>query len=345
MRRLLAVALVVLGLGGLLLGRLGETVWAPETERTAAVQLDDSGPAVVIDPGVVYVGGHEGTLTVTGPADVSVISAPKDDVAAYLGDTRHTEITGVPDWATLTAKDVSADGDATLPDPAGADLWRTVRTSASPAEISLAELWKADGGAKPAQPYQAILIVTDGTQPAATEVSVTWPVEAANAWVPYAYVIGAVLAVLGLVLFVIDFSAARTRRQAAEDELDAEAADTAAVETEAVETSAEPVDAPAEDDDAPAEGAVAAPAEAAASEDDAADASRVEETTETDPASAEEEHRTRVVPARTGRHRALSAEETDLLTPLDADGQPQDAAEHSSDPAETDTAPEEGENR
>ncbi len=339
MRRLLAVALVVLGLGGLLLGRLGETVWAPETERTAAVQLDDSGPAVVVDPGVVYVGGHEGTLTVTGPADVSIISAPKDDVAAYLGDTRHTEITGVPDWATLTAKDVSADGDATLPDPAGADLWRTVRTSASPASIPLADLWKADGGAKPAQPYQAILIVTDGTQPAATEVTVTWPVEASNAWVPYAYVIGAVLAVLGLVLFVIDFSAARTRRRDAEDELDAEGA---ATEAEGEETAAAATEA-----DEPAADQPAAPPLVAVPEAEPEPAPDTAETAGSDAASDADEHRTRVVPARTGRHRALSAEETDLLTPLDADGVPRSprADEASAVDAETATAPEEGENR
>ena len=62
MQRLLALLLVLLGLIGLVLGRLGDTVWAPATETTATVQLSDPGPAVVIDPGVLYIGGTEGEV-------------------------------------------------------------------------------------------------------------------------------------------------------------------------------------------------------------------------------------------------------------------------------------------
>lgn len=224
MRRLLAVALVVIGLGGIGLGILGATVWAPATERSATVTLEDPGAAVVIDPGVLYVGGHEGTLTVTGASDVSLVPATPGDIEAYLGTAHYTRVTGVPDWSTLATEDVQPTGDPTVPAPTGADLWPTVMTSASPSKTPIADLWELDGGADPAQPYRALLVMTDGTQPGAQTITVTWPVEATNAWVPYATAIGALLAVLGLILFVLDFSSRRARRRQAAEELEEEAA-------------------------------------------------------------------------------------------------------------------------
>lgn len=223
MRRLLAVALVVLGIAGLVLGRLGETVWAPATERSASVSLEDPGAAVLIDPGVAYVGGHEGTISIEAPADVHIIPVDKADAEAYLGGAKRTEITGVPDWSTLSTTVKNPDGEATLPDPASADLWTTVVDSPSPATVDIATLWREDGDAKPALPYRSLLVVTDGTQAGASEVTITWPVDARNDWVPYAYVIGAALAVLGLILFALEFTAASSRRRRAGAELDEEA--------------------------------------------------------------------------------------------------------------------------
>lgn len=223
MRRLLAIALVVLGIAGLVLGRLGETVWAPSTERSASVSLEDPGAAVLIDPGVAYVGGHEGTIGIEAPADVHIIPVDKADAEAYLGGAKRTEITGVPDWSTLSTSVKNPDGETTLPDPASADLWTTVVDSPSPATVDIATLWREDGGAKPALPYRSLLVVTDGTQAGASEVTITWPVDARNAWVPYAYAIGAALAVLGLILFALEFTAASSRRRRAGAELDDEA--------------------------------------------------------------------------------------------------------------------------
>lgn len=220
MRRLLAVALVVLGVAGLVLGRLGETVWAPDTEHTATVRLKDPGAAVVIDPGVVYVGGHEGTLKVTASSDVHLIAAAPADVTAYLASARYTEVTSVPSWTTLKTRVVHPQGDPTIPEVASADLWTSVEQSRSPLSVPVSRLWRGDGGANPARPYRALVVVTDGTQPAASAISITWPVEASTPWVPYAYAGGAALAVLGLILFAADFAAASARRRRAADDLE-----------------------------------------------------------------------------------------------------------------------------
>lgn len=215
MQRLLAVLLVLIGLIGLVLGRLGETTWAPETETTATATLEDPGPAVVIDPGVLYVGGEEGEVVIEGASDVSVITASNSDIDAYLEGVHHTRVTGASDWSTLSTEDVEPDGAAEISDPTGSDLWRSVDTSASPYTLDIAEFWAAENGENE-QVYRSLLIVTDGTAAGADKISITWPVDDENEWVPYAYAGGAAIAVIGLVLLVVSIG---RRGDEDEDEL------------------------------------------------------------------------------------------------------------------------------
>lgn len=214
LQRLLAVLLVLVGLIGLSLGRLGETTWAPATEVTATVELDDPGPAVVIDPGVLYIGGMEGEVAITGAedAELSVIPAPEGDVTAYLEGIHHTRITGAEDWSTLSTQQVEPEGEQEISSPAGSDLWRSVETGTSPVPLDIAEFAAQEHGDNE-QPYRALLIVADGTAPAAESISITWPVDQQNEWVPYAYAAGATIAVIGLIWLVVSLSAGGRRSE------------------------------------------------------------------------------------------------------------------------------------
>ncbi len=104
----------------------------PATEVTSSVELSEPGPAVVIDPGVLYIGGTEGEVTVTGASSVSMITASNSDIDAYLDGVQYTRITGASSWSTLSTETVNADGDTELTDPTSSDLWRTVETQDSP---------------------------------------------------------------------------------------------------------------------------------------------------------------------------------------------------------------------
>ena len=218
MQRLLALILVLIGLTGLVLGRLGETTWAPETETTATVDLSDAGPAVVIDPGVLYVGGQEGELVIEGASDVSVITAGGGDIDAYLEEVHHTRVTGASDWTTLSTEEMRPDGEDELADPTSSDLWRTVDTAPSPYTLDIHDFWAGENddpnGEDNEQPYRALLIVTDGTDPGAERISITWPVDAENEWVPFAYAGGATIAVIGLVLLVVSLGGRRRDEEA-----------------------------------------------------------------------------------------------------------------------------------
>ncbi|GAA1487300.1 hypothetical protein [Brachybacterium sacelli] len=277
MKRLLAVLLVLIGLIGLVLGRLGETTWAPAAETTATVELSDPGPAVVIDPGVLYVGGMEGEVTIEGASDVSLITADNSDLEAYLEDTAYTRITGASDWTTLETEAVNADGATELNSPTESDLWRTVETGPSPYTLDIADFAAQEHGENK-QVYRALMIVTDGTEPGAESVSITWPVDDENQWVPYAYAGGAAIAVIGLVLLVVSIGG---RRRDEEELLEDEDEDLApeAVEGESQATAAaadtsdldEDAAGPAEADPASDDEGTAEPATetlAPASEDD-----------------------------------------------------------------------------
>lgn len=224
MQRLLAVLLILIGVIGLVLGRLGETTWAPATETTATVELSSPGPAVVIDPGVLYVGGQEGTVTIEGASDVSLLTADNSDIEAYLADTSYTRITGASDWTTLSTQTVNPDGATELSDPAGADLWRTVDTKPSPYTLDIADFAAGEHGENE-QAYRAIVIVTDGTEAGAESISITWPVDDENTWVPFAYAGGAAIAVIGLVLLVVSIGG---RRREDDEDAELEAEDVAA---------------------------------------------------------------------------------------------------------------------
>lgn len=273
MKRLLAVLLVLIGLIGLGLGRLGETTWAPATETTATVELDDPGPAVVVDPGVLYVGGMEGEVTIEGASDISLITADNSDIEAYLEEARYTRITGASDWTTLSSKEVHPDGASELSDPTSSDLWRTVETKPSPYALDIADFAAGETG-KNKQVYRALLIVTDGTEPGAESVSITWPVDEENEWVPYAYAGGAAIAVIGLVLLVVSIGGRRRDEDEDEELLETEDEDVAAEDAAAGETAAGEVEG-----EAPSTAAVADPSDL---DEDAAGPAEV------DPASDDE---------------------------------------------------------
>src|SRR5699024_2535143 len=143
-QRLLALILVLIGLTGLVLGRLGETTWAPETETTATVDLSDAGPAVVIDPGVLYVGGQAGELVIEGASDVSVITAGGGDMDGVLEEVHHPRLTGASDWTTRSTQEAHPDGEAELADPTSSALCRTVDTAPSPDTLDIHDFWAGE---------------------------------------------------------------------------------------------------------------------------------------------------------------------------------------------------------
>ncbi|WP_344310102.1 hypothetical protein [Brevibacterium samyangense] len=201
MRYIFSVLFIVAGLvlGGL--GVLQKTLWAPSENITASTTLEDPGPLLVVDPGVLNLYDTPAKLTIEGEGDLVMVEQSKEFVDAWVGDTTHTNITGLSGEGALAAE--RTDGEqATAPNPATGDTWNSVTTGEGTLELT----WDEDPG------RTTFLVASDGTQPAATDVTVEWPNHAETPWALPLIIGGAVLVVIGIVLAVTRWRRGRKDR-------------------------------------------------------------------------------------------------------------------------------------
>lgn len=221
-RRIIATALIVLGVIAIALAIASATVWRPTDTATLTLPARPDTPLVISDAGVLDAVDPDVTIVATADADqpVTLAVGRTEDVVAWVGTSAHTRITGLESWDALAVEDVeqTAEGEATdaaedagVPDPAGSDLWVTEQTGTGTAEMSWAD---RDG-------RWSLLAATDGTAPA-PQISLTWPVDVRTPWLVPGLVVGAVLLLAGAALLILDLLAARElrRREAALAESD-----------------------------------------------------------------------------------------------------------------------------
>jgi hypothetical protein len=184
-----AVPVIVAGLLLMLVGIGQRTFWAPEEMVTASVQADArSAPVTVIDAGAKEPGLEDVDVTVRGDGKFTLAVGRAADVDAWVGDAAHLRVTGT---AANTLETTFTDGEKTVPDARGSDLWTGEETVSG----SVTHRW-----IDPAEGEWSILLVADGTAPAPTDISMTWPNEGATPWAIPLIVAGALVAVLGLAL-------------------------------------------------------------------------------------------------------------------------------------------------
>lgn len=216
MRRTLAALLAVLGLVAIGLGIASATVWRSSDTVTATLPGAPDVPVLLVQPGVLGM-VDEGTVTVTATAAVAdapvvLAFATAADVVAWVGPAAHLDVVGLSSWTELATERV--DGEATVPNPAGADLWAQEITGAGEVTTELVP-----------DPGQVIMLVaTDGTQPAPI-LRLSWPVQVATPYLVPLLVGGTLATLLGLGILVWDVlvrrevrarTAARQLRQAAD---------------------------------------------------------------------------------------------------------------------------------
>ncbi len=192
-RRILAAVLVVLGLVAIGLGVASATVWRSSDTVTADMP-NPTAPVVVVEPGVLGMVAESVTLTArAADADAPVVLAfaPTGDVDAWLGDAAHHRVTGMSSWTDLRIEDVA--GEETVPNPAGADLWRSEITGTG----ELVEELTADSA------DVALLAATDGTAPAPA-ITLEWSVPVDNPYFVPLMVAGGILLLAGLGLIAYD---------------------------------------------------------------------------------------------------------------------------------------------
>ncbi|GAB3532452.1 hypothetical protein GCM10027403_04770 [Arthrobacter tecti] len=200
MRFPIAAPVMVIGALLVLLGIGQLTWWAPPETVTVSVPQDvQSGPVTVIDAGAKAPDADEVDITVESEGPFTLAVGRANDVEAWVGGAAHLAVTGVGEDELLTE---FTDGEDTVPNPSGADLW----TSEETAEGSLTHRWL-----NPGEGEWSILIAADGEAPAPTAISITSPNNTATPWAVPLMIIGALLLVLGIALAFIKPGGGRRR--------------------------------------------------------------------------------------------------------------------------------------
>jgi len=189
-----AVALVLLGLLTLLAGIGQKTVWAPPATVTAVAPAGaTAAPLTVIDEKLRTLHGGTVKITVKGEGSFMLASGRPDDVNAWVGKTAHNTVTGVSGDGKALQLD-HADGEATAPSPAGSDLW--VTTENANGEMNYNWTPPADGD-------WSLLLASDGTKPAPSSISMTFPNDTSTPWAIPLMVLGGLLILAGAALLVL----------------------------------------------------------------------------------------------------------------------------------------------
>ncbi|MDV8146390.1 hypothetical protein [Arthrobacter sp. B10-11] len=188
-----AVALVLLGLLTLLAGVGQKTIWAPAETVTASAPSDGTAaPLTVIDQKLRTLHGGTVKINVKGEGSFMLAAGRPDDVDAWVGKTGHNTVSGVSE-DNKELQLTHTDGEAAAPSPAGSDLWVTTENASG----ELNYTWSA-----PADGEWSLLLASDGTKPAPSSISMTFPNDTSTPWAVPLMVLGGLLVLAGLALLV-----------------------------------------------------------------------------------------------------------------------------------------------
>jgi len=183
-----AVALVLLGLLTLLAGIGQKTFWAPPETVTATAPADvTAAPLTVFDEKLRTLQSGTVKINVKGDGGFLLAAGRPDDVDAWVGKTAHNTVSGVSENGEALQL-THVEGEATAPSPAGSDLWVTTENASG--EMNYSWTPPADGD-------WSLLLAADGTKPAPTSITMTFPNDTSTPWAVPFMVLGVLLILAG----------------------------------------------------------------------------------------------------------------------------------------------------
>jgi len=190
-RFVLAIVSFVIGVVLVGLGVGQRTVFAPPTSTVASVTTTTDAPVTVI-PGRVLVAnpGHQRVRVSGAPGDDTVFAAygKSSDVNAWVAKARHQTIRYDAEGTTLRSR--ASGTEKTVPDPRNSDLWYGEYQGK---ELDFTVDLPED---------TSLLIVANGSDPAPSDISVTWPRDTSTPLVGPLLTAGGFFVALGIVLYV-----------------------------------------------------------------------------------------------------------------------------------------------
>ncbi|MBX0298635.1 hypothetical protein K2F54_01460 [Cryobacterium sp. 1639] len=201
MRFVFAILAFVLAALMIAFGIAQRTIFLEPASASITATIEDGSPYAVIDGSALAAGPGSQTLTVSGADTVFMAYGRTDDILAWIGADQYAAIGLDPDGSAFTVTSatgtpVETDPAAVAPElptnPAGSDLWLEEFT----AQGSLTTTLNLPEGI-------SVVLASDGTAPAPTDISVAWPTDNSTPWAGPLIVGGALMALIGFVIYLL----------------------------------------------------------------------------------------------------------------------------------------------
>jgi hypothetical protein len=166
------------------------TILAEPDEAAISTVISSTAAVTVIDGATLNAFDGSQTLTISGSDEVFAAYGRTSDVLAWVGDTTYNALSYDSTAGAFTSTVVPG-AEKTVPDPNGSDLWiddykknQTLTLTVNvPEDISF-------------------IIVSDGTQPAPSNIRLSWPLDNSTPWSGPLIIGGAIALILGLGLLL-----------------------------------------------------------------------------------------------------------------------------------------------
>ncbi|WP_165067614.1 hypothetical protein [Marisediminicola senii] len=193
MRYIFAIVSLVLAVVLIGYGVAQRTVLAGPDSLVVTAEATSDATVTVIDGETLNSLEGRQDLELSGSDTIFAAFGRTDDVLAWVGDASYNEIGFDDETQSLTSEEVPG-SEVTVPNPAGSDLWLREYTGdiALSMQVSLSE-------------DLSIIVVSDGTQPAPSTVTVSWPLDNRTPWAAPLIAAGGAMLLLSFFFFVWAF--------------------------------------------------------------------------------------------------------------------------------------------
>jgi hypothetical protein len=201
----------------------------PDTE-TVAVEAEQEAPYLVVDGAVLNRLPGAQSLRAEGTGEIFAAYGRTADVRAWLSDASYNAVTvdeaGAVSVALVEPETPAEEAPAPTPEPTASDAAEESEGAAAddaPADAGRdpagSDLWleefvQADELVAPLQlpSEMSVILATDGTAPAPSSVSVSWPIASTTPWAGPLILAGSVVMAVGVLLYILGIRHARRSR-------------------------------------------------------------------------------------------------------------------------------------
>lgn len=192
MRFVAAIVSFVIAFGLIGLGIAQRTIFAEPDRVTSEATVEEPAPITIIDGAALNARDGRQKLEIGNSFDDQVFAAygRSGDLVAWAGDTSYNHVTYDRETSELTTEYVEGSTDEAVA-PEGSDLW--IGEYASEGTLEFTVNVPAD---------VSVIVLTDGIEPAPSELAVTWAVDNRAPWSGPLLVGGVLFLLLGLGLYL-----------------------------------------------------------------------------------------------------------------------------------------------